>query len=607
MITRAHFVWLALSICGLTLSIAKSPSDWQRPISNLNQSIQKSADDALMDQFELQGILASPVNEDGSYNWDYRGPKDDKEWAWFLNRHRYFEDLYVAYSATKDSRYANKIFTILSDWIQQNKTPPSGMSFSSAWRPLEAARRILESWDLIYLKLWNDSHFPEALKPEFLEALANHGDYLMEHHALYGNHLITEMLALLKLSLLLPETDSSARWKEYALQRLDEEYHKQFYPNGTHKELSAHYQRVVTLNYQILLRLLEKSGHDENLAIWQQRLDRMWGYFNAISKPSGYAPLNNDSDLEYVRRLLIENQQSDRPSPQESYYFPQAGQVVFRDFEQRKTKLWAFFDIGPRGTDHQHEDFLHLSLSLNQANFLVDNGRYTYRPGPWREYFQGPCSHNLILLDDITTQPKAKSSDQPLPGSGYIKADHYEAAWGEGSFRDKMGNLIGSWQRNVLLLPEVGLLVLDQVICFRPRQLVGYWHAHPDVTLDENSLDLLLQNSKEKLSFTYANTQGLPPILDWISGENAPRIQGWHSPRFNEKLKSPVIRYTTTISKPTIFAWLFSPEKNASKIEQIHSNGQTIHLSFLKNGVRHSLTIGLPSRDGVLTLSNDSN
>jgi hypothetical protein len=343
MITKAHFVWLAFLGLILSLSGAEPPSNRERPTPPLNTGIQASADAALLDQFELQGIQASPARADGSYDWDYRGPKDDKEWAWFLNRQRYFEDLYVAYTQTGETRYVDKIFSILTDWISQNKTPPSGMSFSSAWRPLEAARRVLESWDLIYLKLWDDPRFPPALKSEFIEAFENHGDYLMDHHALYGNHLITEMLALLKLSLLLPEANNSEQWQEYALKQLDQEYHKQFYPEGAHKELSSHYQRVVVLNYQLLLTLLEMAGKEAQLKIWKPRVESMWAYFNAIQKPNGLAPLNNDSDVEDISKLLKQNQRIDWMPPNASSYFPNAGQVIFRSPNTSTDELWAFF------------------------------------------------------------------------------------------------------------------------------------------------------------------------------------------------------------------------------------------------------------------------
>ena len=271
----------------------------------------------------------------------------------------------------------------------------------------------LESWDIVYLELWNDPGFPEHLRP-FRASLEAHGDYLQKHHALYGNHLITEMIALVKVSILCPDATNSKAWMRYALNKLDEEYEKQVYPEGAHKELSAHYQRVVALNYQKLLALLEASEHKDLLDYWTPRVKALWSYFSGISKPNGTAPLNNDSDRESVHARLRANGYSRLQNNRGSKYYPNAGQVVFRNPKTNDRPLWAFFDIGPRGTDHQHEDHLHLSLSYGDLDVLVDHGRYTYKPGAWRDYFKGPRGHNILMLDDLASHRMPNQASGPL-------------------------------------------------------------------------------------------------------------------------------------------------------------------------------------------------
>ena len=39
---------------------------------------------------------------------------------------------------------------------------------------------------------------------------------------------------------------------------------------------------------------------------------------------------------------------------------------------------WAWFDAGPWGIAHQHNDKLHLSVSPFGRDVLVDTGRYNY-------------------------------------------------------------------------------------------------------------------------------------------------------------------------------------------------------------------------------------
>lgn len=585
-------------ICSGLLGQAKPELNRELPAAS--RATLRYADAALKDQFTLQGVTGSPRTSDSfKYNWQHGGPKEDKEWAWFLNRHRYFEDLYLAYSTTSDARYANKLFAILADWLEEYENAPSGMSFSTAWRPLEAARRILESWDLVYVKLWDDPNFPADLKPKFLSALENHGDYLQSHHALYGNHLITEMLALLKLSLLIPKATNSETWQHYALQKLETEHQRQFYTSGAHKELSSHYQRVVLLNFQQLLTLLESAQKDQLLQIWKPRVEAMWDYFRLIQKPNGLAPLNNDSDQENIAQLLVQNGRTPSP-PQTSKYFTDAGHVVFRAPTSDEQLLWAFFDIGPGGTDHQHEDFLHLSLSLGEEDLLVDTGRYTYQPGIWREYFKGSRGHNVLLIDEQESVQKPKASKGPLLGSGYTRTDHYQAAWGATAFQNKMGVEIAQWQRSVVLLPEIGLLILDHLITFKNRHINGFWHAAPTAEWQTDTLSLKLSSGKKSTSVSHVNSQSTTIDRSIQSGKSTPYIQGWHSPSFNNKSAIQTLNYKISISQPTVLAWLFSPQSYNCQLISIQQSHSQYQLNYQHNGIEETLTIELPNRNSPL-------
>jgi len=600
--------WRTLWICVVLSNIALQaipPKNWERPTPTASSATIKRANQALNDQFTLQGVIGSPIESDSQkYNWDANGPKNDKEWAWFLNRHRYFEDLYVAYNETADARYAEKIFQILEDWIAQNKMPPSGMSFSSAWRPLEAARRILESWDIVYLKLWDDPLFPEALKPQFLEALENHGDYLQNHHALYGNHLITEMLALLKLSLLMPEAENSSAWENYALTTLDKEYTKQVYPEGAHKELSSHYQRVVALNFQSLLKLLEQSDKQNLTAVWKPKVEELWRYFAAIQKPSGFAPINNDSDRENVRALLSQNGYEHFQSPETTTYFPNAGQVIFRANNPSNPPLWAFFDIGPRGSDHQHEDFLHLSLSYGEFDLLTDNGRYTYQPGPWRDYFKGPRSHNILLIDGKASRPKPNVATVPLPGSGYLEQDGITAAWGTAEFKNTFGSEIAYWQRITLLLPNCGILILDQIITFQHRNIQGFWHSSPENKISLHDSKISFQKGEQLFDLTSLNTAENTIHYIVEEGSTDPEIQGWHSYDFNQKQPAPTLAYSTQVNRPTTFAWLFSPSEENGSLISISENAKTLEINYQSNQRSYYLNIVLPDSRRSLTIND---
>ena len=591
--------WRSLYIIGFSICFGgwlQAGTELNRELPQFTNTRLEVADAALADTFIFQGVRGSPrIKHSSKYDWQHGGPKDDKEWAWFLNRHRYFEELYLAYSATGDSRYAQKLFAILEDWLDRYASPPKRISFSTAWRPLEAARRILESWDLVYVKLWQNPHFPEALKPKFLRALDSHGDYLQSHHAWHGNHLITEMLALLKLALLRPEATNSQTWKRYALDKLEQEYAAQFYQAGAHKELSAHYQRVVLLNYQLLITLLKSAQEKDLLEHSNPRVDRMWDYFAAIQKPNGFAPLNNDSDLENIRHLTQIHRGAPAPLPTTFSYFKQAGHVIFRQLSENSHPLWAFFDIGPGGIDHQHEDHLHLSLSYGDFDVVVDNGRYTYKPGPWRDYFQGPRGHNVLMVDGQASDPKPNEAEGPLDGSGYIQAKDFEAAWGESSFRGSMGAPQANWQRVVVRLPEGVLMVLDHLITFSPKKIDGFWHGSPGTVWTLNNQTVQINTAERTATLSFATSREVPLQAKLSIGQEQPSIAGWHSKRFNVKTPSYAMHYSTTITAPTMLAWLFSNSSKAIQIEAFSQHGENFDICYrTANKSSYRLTGKLP-------------
>ncbi|AHF93608.1 heparinase [Opitutaceae bacterium TAV5] len=599
-----------------------------------------TADAALRDTFTLQGVTAvQPRRPDGGFDWDWRGPRNDPEWAWFFNRHLVFTDLLAAYQQTGDVRYRDRILVTLDDWIAQHPAP-SGITFSAAWRPLEAARRVMESWIPIYAALRDDpAAFPPERRARFVASIRDHALHLRNHHAFSGNHLITEMLALTRLGLTFSDLPDAAGWRSYALDRLARAYEDQVYPDGAHKELSSHYQRVVALNYQELLDLLRASGQEEAVREWEPRVHRLWDYFAAIMKPDGTNPLNNDSDTESVAALLRQYAPHIR-IPEQTVRLPWAGQVIFRSRaaaaadaagvrgsgfgvqgsanaaaannakpRTRNPKpaaatppplLYAFFDTGPRGTDHDHADFLHVSLSVGASDFLVDNGRYTYTPGAFRDYFAGPSGHNVLLLDGLGPDqgPRAvtaaadaagvqgsgfrvQGSDSRFPSpAGNPKpetlnpepaasaAPAVEIAWGDTTFASASRPAFAAnpraadWRRLVAHVPGRAWIVVDRVITFSPATLTTLWHWSPECTVEPvpgQPDSLIVSRSSATLHVRHAASQPVPADRQQITARSRPSPQGWYSPRFNMLEPASCTQLDQAIRAPLVNVWLFSP------------------------------------------------
>lgn len=528
------------------------------------------AEAALADTFTLQGLTAvQPRLPSGGYDWDWRGPRDDPEWAWFFNRHAWFPDLLAAYQKTGDIRYQQALLDTLDDWIVRHPAP-GRMSFSAAWRPLEAARRLVGSWLRVMPALKDSPLFTAERRARYRESLAGHGEHLRNHHAFGGNHLVTEMLALVELSLAEPELPGASEWLDYGLRTLAAAYDDQVYPDGAHKELSTHYQRVVALNYQGLLDVLRARGRDDLVREWTPRVDRLWTYVAAVRQPDGTNPLNNDSDRENYDSLLAANAPhiAARNLVADTH-FPWAGQTVFRDGDR-----WAFFDAGPRGTDHDHDDRLQFSLSTGAAHFLVDNGRYTYAPGPWRDYFKGPAGHNVLLLDGRGASPGPRAVSSPPSPALHRAAGPFTFSWGDAVFTSPGQARAGDWRRVVIHAPGAGWAVVDRVVAFGGRSLTTQWHWDPGVAetgAAPTSLDVA--NGDRSLAVRLSTAR--PGAWTAVRGAEPPApVQGWFSPRFNFREPALCTLYAQRLAGPLVNVWTFVPAGGAPLSAAVAPDGK---------------------------------
>jgi len=481
----------------------------------------------------------------------------------------------------------------LDDWIVAHPAP-GRITFSAAWRPLEAARRLVDSWLVVMPAAAQSPLFSPERRERYRTSLAAHGEHLRRHHAFGGNHLVTEMLALVQLALAEPDLPGASEWLAYGLDQLALAYENQVYPDGAHKELSAHYQRVIALNYQRLLVLLESAGRHELADAWRPRARLLWSYFIAIMRPDGGNPLNNDSDQENILGLLQQSAPELAALPDTTRWLPYAGQAVFRS-GRGAGAWWAFFDTGPRGTDHDHADRLHFSLSLGTLPFLVDNGRYTYRPGAWRDYFAGPAGHNVLLLNGAGSDqgPRAVRAADSL--GRFFSRENFEAAYGDATFTAGANPRAADWRRIVIHVRDHGWIVIDRLIAFQPVALTTLWHWHPVCeTLPANdSSTQLIRNDTATLRMQVASSA---PGGTWRNalGDTEP-VQGWHSDRFNFKTPAPCTLYTQHTARPVTNIWLFAADTKRPSPDRLTA-------TFNDNG---TLTLRARFAEDVITLTID--
>lgn len=547
----------------------------RRDLPAVSDERDSAADSVLRDIFTVQRVAGqSPRDKNGHIDWAFQGPQNDVEWAWGVNRHYPTLTLLDAYTATGNPRYARGADQLIKDWVISSLPYPGVKSSTAMWRGLEVSFRV-KMWAQAFYQLMDSEALSPATRLLMLSSIPEHAHYARNFHA-QGNWLTMEMSGLATAAAAWPEFRDAASWIAYSKEAMTESLAEQIYPDGVQTELTSHYHYVALRNFDQFKQIL--SEIDEPLPeVFARQIESMWGYLAYSMRPDGFGPMNNDSDRDYNRDrirtaaaqyahpdwqyIATGGEQGTRPSGPPSVVFPWAGHLIMRsDYDAQAH--WAFFDMGPWGSGHQHNDKLHLSLSAYGRDLLVDGGRFAYRGAvadKFRGYALGSQSHNVVLIDGKGQAPGPKVADAPLDDGYYRIAEDFDYGWGDfAQFKELTGQ--AKHTRAVCYVRGKYWIVVDQIDTDRPREVQTLWHWHPNCVVDvQKGQVVATDHDHGNLRIVPVGKQKWE--IDLVSGQETPEIQGWYSPEYNDYGPATASIYTTQIKKSATFAWLLVPSE----------------------------------------------
>jgi len=555
--------------------------------SSLSQSIEVS-NNALKGIFTFQSVSGN-IDFTAKDAWSNLGPKKDMEWGYMLNRFGYFNQLLHAYQQTKDTKYSHFFNFLIANWISKNPTPQED-SKTTSWRVLESGIRVGESWIDCFYGFQNASEFTETARILMLISMFEHGLYLKTNHWIHHNHGVTELNSLSNLALAFPEFKKSKEWISYIALKMEDEFNFQVLPDGAQRELTSSYHWSVLHAFKAYIEL-NLSYNSTVPASFLSKVEQLLNYSVYSTRPDGFSPLNNDCDLynnfknvnesmkSFVRKdweYVISNGQKGLKPPFTSIMFPWAGHMIMRNSwgENQSTSQYAFFDVGPWGKNHQHNDKLHLSVFSNGREILCDNGRLYYNPDDRRLYVNLSRAHNVILLDGLGQNSYEKEAVRPLSNNvDYLTTPFVD--FSIGNYSNNFGDdwnvtkgfqyhpaekiIPGSHSRAVVYVKNKFWVVFDQIQSDKVREIQPLWHFKPDCNVVVDGQSVLTTDSA-------VGNLMIQPIgkMEWkinlIKGQEKPYIQGWHSAKYNSFEPAFCAEYSTKMRSNTeTFAWLMLP------------------------------------------------
>ncbi|WP_439481791.1 alginate lyase family protein [Cyclobacterium plantarum] len=577
------------------------------PLLSTDKTIAE-ADTILQDVFTIQNVKGKvPLLPDGHRDWYYKGPNNDREWAWLSNRHSQLMQVMNAYFETGNPKYASYMDLFLKDFIIKSMPYPGVKGSESIWRGLEVAARA-KAWSRVFYGMMESEYLSPATRLLILSSLPDHAHYSRNFHG--GNNWLTmEISALATIAAYFPEFKASEDWLDYAIAAMTASMRDQVYPDGVQTELASHYHNVSMHNFELFQSLCEAAGR-ELPDYFTQTIKGMYGYIAKAVRPDGHRILNNDGDRGSDRELILEGAEKfDEPVwafiasngeagivPNEgpSFFFPWAGQLISRSgFEA--SAHWSFFDMGPWGSGHQHNDKLHLSVTAFGKDYLVDAGRFAYTGAvadKFRPYAKSSKGHNVLLIDGKGQLPGPTHATEALD-QRYVKiaTDFDYASQSFDQFEDLEGKV--THVRSLFYVREAFWVVVDRVVTDRPRKITALWHWHPDIRLSQDKLQVTGKHQDGNLAIMPVG-DNLNHVVQVIKGQETPEIQGWYSPEYNLYEPNTVSTYQTNIEKSTNLVWLLVPSREEGVITYariLSENNEMVELEIKQDGEKWHLII----------------
>ncbi len=504
-----------------------------------------------------------------------------KEWTWQLSRHHELESLARVYRVTKNEKYADACAELFDSWVKQAVRPERSDGHTTlCWRTIECGNRQGLNWPEIIHSFYKSPAFTDDILTDWCKSVWEQGERMRYDYTM-GNWLIHELNGLVHIGTLYPFFKDAQEWMTFALDMMVDELAAQMYPDGAQYEISTRYQPVIVNHYMAVVRIMTAYGKEVPAAFMEQMAKAQWWYLR-LMRPDRLVPDINDgmqvpvaeilgkhfdffSDIPEFRWAVSEQKEGTAPA-EKSSVFPYAGLAALRTgWGEEDTYL--YFDGGPFGRGHQHEDKLEVLFSIGQKNILNEANCYAYDTSETRKYVLSTRGHNTVRVDGMD-QNRRKTYKWEFDdinkhsGLQYKLGDDVDAlraVYNEGYGEEQDKSI--AHERSVYFFKKVEgvkpfAVIVDRLTADTEHDYEVMWHLDAPKLLADG---MQLQADELKISVPDApmETAG----LSVSRGMQFPQWQGWYcNPSSQQKDFRPIytaqywlhgqnIRWVTVLSQ----------------------------------------------------------
>lgn len=478
-----------------------------------------------------------PVIFGEQIDWKYM-PAEDPEFIWQFNRHRFFICLGQAYCITKDEKYAKAFTKLLVDWVKD--VPLIEENMAGPWRSLETGMRG-EIWNKALRYFKESPYITEEFLDIFYKSMIEHAEHLTACHSPYrymSNWGVIENHGLFDIAMMLPQSEATKKYRDFALKNLEIEARMQIMDDGTQWEQSPMYHNEVLHCYLDVLTLAKRNQVEIPKTIIE-RIKKMAYVDGAWKKPNHHQVTMGDSDdtdirdyishaayvfkdpvLKYLGFLKLdfetiwevgmraekEYEAMEAIAPNfTSIALEDSGNYYLRSSWEEDANF-LHFHCGTLGAGHGHSDKLHVDLVIHGEDVLMDAGRYNYVAGPNRFEFKDPTAHNTITVDGkfftiCKDSWECSKLSQPIKQQFVSKGDYEFIQGGHLGYMDmEKGVLIN--RKIIHIKPDIYILV-DECYTGDEHYYNQYFHYNNNgrVTLSEKKVSFKGQKAQADFYF----------------------------------------------------------------------------------------------------------